>query len=247
MFSAILCTLPLLCGGTEDEIGGSYLYRCRPCAGPSSPCACETYRPQPGDLVFLDTPSHFWDLMDWLAGTTAPDHLGIVVALPDGRPAVLEAGPDAVPRVFLLDAVGRFQAYDGLIWIRRLRCPLTAEQSEALTAFAVRQEGKRYSVLRFARQITPFRVRGPVRTKALGRTHMDRRRWICCDLTITAGTAAGLFDSRHMPANSIYARDILDDAKFNLSDLYEPAARWLPSPPTVPFDTTKLRRRGYIK
>src|SRR5262249_56526119 len=104
----------------------------------------------------LDHPNRFWDLMDWIAGTVPPDHMGMVVAMPDGRAAILEAGADCVPKVFLIDAVSRLQGYDGLIWIRRLRCPLTPEQSAALTDFALRQEGKRYALFRFARQIPPF-------------------------------------------------------------------------------------------
>lgn len=221
MSTALLCCLPLLCAGVSEECCSSYLLRCD-----ASTPQCVPYVPQAGDLVFFDKPSRVWDLMDFIAGTEAPDHLGIVVAMPDGSPRILEAGPDASRHVYLLDAFPRLQGFKGTIFVRRLRCPLTPEQSCALTDFALRQEGKRYALLRLARQITPLRTRGPLRTQLFGRTIIDRRRWICSDLAITAGTVAGLFDPKVMPASSIYARDVLDDNTFNLSCLYEPAARW---------------------
>jgi hypothetical protein len=114
--------------------------------------------------------------------------------------------------------------------VRRLRCPLTEEQSCALTNFAIQQEGKRYAVLRLVRQITPFRTRGPVRTKLFATTIMDRRRWICSDVIIAAGTLVGLFDRHAMPASAIYAWDVMHDHTYDLSCLYEPVARWSPCP-----------------
>jgi hypothetical protein len=229
MFSAILWSLSLL-GGVGLETPGSYLHRCtidehgRPVLG------SEPYVPQPGDLIFYDCETRFWDIIDYIAGTAPPDHVGIVVARPDGRTAVLEAGPDCHLHVFLLDPITRFQAFHGTIYVRRLRCPLSAEQSAALTAFALAQKGKRYALFRFARQITPFKARGPVRFALFAKTYLNRKRWFCSELVIAAGTAAGLFDPNVLKANAVYPYDILYDGRYDLSCLYEEAARWVCAP-----------------
>jgi hypothetical protein len=222
---ALLCCLSLLCAGTGEDDCPSYLIRC-----PADTSHCQRYVPQAGDLVFFDKPSRLWDLLDWFAGTKPPDHLAMVVAMPDGSTRLFEAGPDADFYVFLSDIHTRISGYKGRVYVRRLRCPLSPEQSCALTDFAVSQEGKRYSLLRLARQITPLRTRGPVRTKLFAATIIDRRRWICSDMIIAAGTVAGLFDARVMPASAVYARDIINDQVYDLSCLYEPVARWSPCP-----------------
>jgi hypothetical protein len=231
MFSAILWSLPLLCGVVEAS---SYLIRAA--SGPHGERVIfsEPYVPKPGDLVFYDCEQLQWDIIDFLSGTGPPDHMGIVVARPDGNLAVLEAGPDKVLRVFLLDIPTRFEGHHGGIYVRRLRCPLTPEQSAALTDFALAQEGKRYALFRFLRQITPFKARGPIRSSLFGMTKLNREHWFCSELVVAAGTVAGLFNPNVMNANNIYPYDILDDTRYDLSDLYEEAAVWSRTPSTAP-------------
>ena len=222
---AFLCCLPLLCAGVGEDGRPSYLIR-----GDCGVAHCEPYLPQAGDLVFFDRPSRIWDLMDWIAGTQPPDHMGIVVVKPDGSPALFEAGPDATHHVFIMDAIPRLHAFKGPIYVRRLRCPLSSEQSCAADRVRPPPGRETHSILRLARQITPLRTRGPVRTKLFAATITDRRRWICSEIVIAAGTVIGLFDPKVMPGSAIYGRDVLDDRTYDLSCLYEPYGRWSPCP-----------------
>jgi hypothetical protein len=161
---------------------------------------------------------------DQIAGTGPPLHMGIVVKLPGNRWSVLEAGPDDGIWVELRDLVPRLHQFTserhGTITIRRARQPLSYERSAALTVFAQRQAGKRYAVAWLLLQGTPFRVRGPLEP-FLARTRLDPPSWICSEISIAAGTVAGLFDPKVVPSNVAYPRDLVDNHRYNLS------ASWL--------------------
>jgi hypothetical protein len=194
----------------------------------------EAYTPREGDMVFFDDHSTMWKVLYKMAGTDMPDHTGIVVTLPDGRPALLEAGPDdgrlAGPYIRLVEATARISTYPGTLWVRRLKTPLTKEQSARLTEFALAQEGKRYAVCRLLLQGTPFRCRGPVRDKLFGGTDLNRCSYLCAELVVAAGTSIGLFDPKIHHANSIYPHDIFDDKTYDLSKTWYPAGLWSPTP-----------------
>src|SRR5262249_26294465 len=71
----------------------SYLYQPAFCIDYELRQPAEAYLPQPGD-IFLATGREYWAKVGhWLARTGAPQHSGIVVAWPDGRLLLLEAGP----------------------------------------------------------------------------------------------------------------------------------------------------------
>lgn len=214
------------------DSSGSFLYSQAP-----SPDGCvrlhaETYVPQAGDLVFFDDHKLLWRFLDALAFSGPPDHNGIVVRMPDGSHAILESAPDGDPYVELQDVVPRLRCYKGTVWVRRLKCPLSAEQSARLTCFAFAQLGKRYARVRLALQITPFRARGPLRHHVLGHTFMNRHRWYCSEIVVAAGTAAGLFDPQRVPANITYPRDLFDNRFHDLSCVWHDARMWRSCPPT---------------
>jgi hypothetical protein len=188
------------------------------------------YAPREGDLVFYDDRNPAWMALFAYAGTGPPLHMGMVVKKTDGKFAILEAGPDDSVWVKLLDLDKRlpqFQAdFKGTITIRRCKKELTAEQSKALTKFALAQEGKRYAVGRLLLQGTSFRSRGPVRELVLGKTYLDRDSWICSELSVAAGTAVKLFDPKVVHANVAYPRDLVDNVRFDLSATWHDAAVW---------------------
>jgi hypothetical protein len=205
--------------------------------------AIEPYCPHEGDIVLFDDHNKFWFYMYKLVGSGMPDHSGIVVNLPDGRPAILESGPDDGKliglRVGLLDPVPRLEEfllqYHGTIYVRRLKAPLSQEQSNRLTDFALAQDGKRYALGRLLLQATPCRCRSGLRAKYFASTYMDRSGWLCSELVVAAGTAAGLFDPRIHHANRIYPLDMFDDKTYDLSGTWFPPAVWSPTPDAWEF------------
>jgi hypothetical protein len=192
------------------------------------------YLPREGDLVFYDDHNRAWTALFAFAGTGPPLHMGIVVRKPGGALAVLEAGPDDTLRVELLDVgprLRRFHSdYSGTVTVRRCRRALSPAQSAALTKFALAQKGKRYAALRLLLQGTALRARGPLEP-LLGKTDCDRSAWICSELAVAAGTVAGLFDPKVVRANATYPRDLVDNRRFALGDVWDDPARWRPTAP----------------
>jgi hypothetical protein len=182
------------------------------------------YHPQPGDLVFFDEHSLIWRVLYAVAGSQPPDHCGVMVARPDGRMALLEAGPFPNRWVRLEEVPHRLQSFRGSIWVRRLKRALSQEQSTRLTEFAVGQEGKRYAVWRMTLQATPFQTRRLL--KPFAQTFLNRRRWLCSELVAAAGTILGLIDPTVLRANAVYPRDIVDDLRYDLGQCWHEAALW---------------------
>lgn len=198
----------------------------------------EPYVPQPGDLVLFDDHSWHWFLLYHLVGSAPPTHSAIVVRLPTGRLALLESGPDdgklLGPYVALLDLESRLGTFRGTLHLRRLRQPLDPGRCARLTDFAISQVGKRYATGRLLLQGTPFRCRNPLTRRLFGRTDLDRASYLCSELVVAAGTAAGLFDPKRCPANAMYPLDMVRDTTFDLSGTWHKAAVWSAGTMTSP-------------
>jgi hypothetical protein len=199
---------------------------------PSSAAAeAVPYVPREGDLIFFDDHGLVWTALFSLAGSGPPLHMGIVVKKSDGTPAILEAGPDDSVWVQLQSAGPRLRQfhkdYKGTVTVRRCKKTLTAKQSAALTKFAEAQNGKRYAVGQLLLQGTPFRVRGPLEP-LLGKTDLNCDAWICSQLAVAAGTAAGLFNPKVVRANVVYPRDLVDNETYDLRATWHDAAEWQP-------------------
>jgi hypothetical protein len=69
------------------------------------------------------------------------------------------------------------------------------EQSAQLTDWAMAVCDKRVGVARFPMQLTPFRLRGPVRTEFVGKPRGIRSTYFCSELVVEACVAAGLLDA----------------------------------------------------
>jgi hypothetical protein len=246
---AILLTAACLTTGTHKVVPGTnvsatcpgqqvgYLY-------PGTACNCALrsavvpYVPREGDLVFFDDRKSFWDFLYWIGGTAAPFHAGIVVKRPDGHLAVLEAGPDDTLHVFLLDVHDRLNGFlkdfpTGNLQIRQCKENLTPEQSRGLTDFAARNEGKPYAWLRLLMQGTFIRKRGSWREE-YATTYLDRKRWLCCEIVVSAAHLVGLIDGRVVKAETTYPLDIVDDHMYDLSPNYTAPSYWVPSPCSTP-------------
>lgn len=229
---AILASLAAVQSVRADEVG--FLKSERKNAQGDAEQEVRAYEPREGDLVFYDDRDVVWSALFAYAGTGSPLHMGIVVRKPDGKLAVLEAGPDDTVWVKLLDIDKRLPQFQedfkkGMIRIRRCKKALGEEESKALTKFAAAQDGKRYAVGRLVLQATPFRERGMKDEVAKGKTILDRDSWICSELAVAAGTVAKLFDPEVVHSTVAYPRDLVDNARYDLSGNFHDAAVWRPT------------------
>ncbi|HKB02369.1 MAG TPA: hypothetical protein VKD90_09120 [Gemmataceae bacterium] len=198
----------------------------------------EPYLPQAADLVFFVSDTLLWPALYALAFTGEPYHIGTVVQMPDGSFAVLEAGPPEVAQTVQLSPLPqRLEEYSGRIFIRRRAAALTPEQSEALTGFAGRQEGKPYAFVRFLLQGTPVRSRGPLRTEYLGKSRGEPSTYFCSELAMEALVAAGLVDAGIARPRATNMQDMFYDQSENLYidrtlrlyPCWTPPQQWVPA------------------
>jgi len=195
------------------------------------------YVPQPGDVMLATDRNLFWKITHDMAFAFEPHNSALVVARRDGSLATFEAGPNDTLRINLLPMLPHLKEYadKGPVWIRKHKAPLTAEQSACLTDFAERQNGKRFALGRLGVQLTPFRDRGPLRTRFLGGPHGERNSYYCSELVLEALVAAGLVDARTTRPSASYPHDLFFDRSFNpyinrhrpLECDWDPPARWL--------------------
>jgi hypothetical protein len=244
MLGSLLCPLLLtsvLVGeGNPAALADSYLCQPSYCLDRELRGPLRPYVPQPGDIMLATDHSRFWAIAHNLALTGHPHHSGIVFALPDGQLGVLESGPHDTLHVELLRLLPNLREYEeeGPVWIRQRAVPLTQDQSARLTAFALSASGKRFAVLRIVAQITPFRTRGPLRTRFVGWPHGDRCKYFCSEVVLEACVAAGLLAPETTRPSATFPRELFFDRSanpfldknFKLAPCWEPPARWLSSP-----------------
>jgi hypothetical protein len=210
----------------------------------TAPVPAAPYQPQPGD-IFLATDQALWARVGhWLAGGAGVHHSGIVFQRSDGRMALIEAGPFNSLRVEIMDPVEHMREHvcaGDKVWVRRRCMPLTPEQSQRLTAFLERQDGKPFAAARMLAQVTPFRVRGPVRTCFLGGPHGDRSHYFCSELVVESCVAAGLMDPATARPGATYPRDLFFGRSINWyldrhldMEQWDPPARWCEHGLTAP-------------
>jgi hypothetical protein len=240
VFGWLACSAGLFLAGPNSNPGGYLQISFEGPAG-SAVTRFVPYYPCEGDIVLFDDHNPVWHFLYRMVGSDMPDHSGMVVKLPDRTLALLESGPDdfklAGPYVRLLEALPRLHCYEGTLYIRRLKRPLSQSQSLALTHFAMEQEGKRYAIGRLLLQATPCRCRSGWRAKYFARTYTDRCSWLCSELVVAAGTVAGLFDPTVHQANRMYPLDMKEDKNFDLRAIWDPARVWTPEPgpPATPL------------
>ena len=210
-----------------DPEPASYLFRMKAGADKQVHWDREAYTPREGDILFFDDHNTFMTRVYKLVGTDSPRHAAIVYRKSDGSLASLEAGANWALKVEAVDVDKRLHGYDGTILVRRLKKPLGAEQLKKLTEFCTAQEGKSYAVGRIALQATPFRPRGFL-NPVLGKTTLDRDRWICSELVAAAMTAAEVVNAKEVHANALFPRDLCYDDTIDLTPHYELPALWYP-------------------
>lgn len=197
-----------------------------------------SYVPEAGDIIFYTTDGDlFWDIGYKCAFAGHPYHCGVVVRMPDGTFASLESGPDDSDSVEVMSLVEKLKfhhCHRGRVWVRKRKCPLTEEQSCKLTEFAIQERGKRYALWRMLAQVTPLRLRGPVKTKFTAHTLGPHSSYMCAECIIEALIYGGVLDAEVHRPRATYPMDIFFDRSpnrylnqnVNLSGSWEPPARW---------------------
>ena len=187
------------------------------------------YYPQAGDIFLYDDLVPWHHLLFKLAGTGPPTHAAMAIEQPDHKVALLElTGPTFIKaKVVIMDVFPRLKSYEGNVMVRRLRQPLTQEQSAELTNFALAQEGKNIAFKRGLLQGTPFRARSGLRRQLFARTYFDRKSWFCSEMVVAAACAGHFLDPHVYHANAMYPRDLAFDETYNLSGLYHKPLPWV--------------------
>jgi hypothetical protein len=221
------------------------------------------YVPQPGDLVLATDERIVARVAHLVVHSGAPHHSGIVFALPDGRPALLEGGPDNSWYLRVLDLTHQLEFYasNKRVWVRPRCVSLTPEQSDRLTAFALAAADRQFAEARMVLQGNPItRAKGTVRTRFVGRpvaADFDpaspeagmRKQYYCSELVTEACVAAGLLPPDTTRPMSMYPRELFFGSSripyiqhhLDMS-AWLPPSRWSASPGTEP----QLRPRPFI-
>jgi hypothetical protein len=215
----------------------SYLYEPSYCLDDLVRGNARAYVPQPGDVMLATDKNRFWKVTHDLAFAFEPHNSAIIVRRRDGSLGILEAGPNDTIWIGISPLLPHLKEYadKGPVWIRKRKCPMTAEQDACLTEWAERQCGKRFALGRLALQLTPFRDRGPFRTEFLGKPHGDRNSYFCSELVLESCVYAGLIDRETARPSASYPHDLFFDHSHNryinqhlpLVHDWEPPARWL--------------------
>ncbi len=232
-----------LCAGGHDEFGvlpPSYLCEPAYCIEKALHGPAVAYVPQPGDVLLATDDNWFWALTHNLAFAFEPHNSAVIVQRCDGSLGVLEAGPNDTTHVRILPLLPHLKEYadKGPVYIRKRKTPLTPDQCAALTAFAERQNGKMFALVRLAGQLTPLRSRGPLRTYVMGKSHGDRCGYYCAELVCESLIAAGALDPETTRPCATYPHDLFFDQSYNayishhlpLVNDWCPPARWLDHP-----------------
>lgn len=227
----VLLLAVTLAEGQSARLGGPILpigYLVEPSPHSQATPRAAPYQPRAGDIILYDDFNRFYKIVFPLAGTSAPSHVAIVIERPNGTPALLElTGPRMMTaKVCVIDIEPRISKYPGDVMIRRLRHPLTADQSHELTRFAETESGKSFALGRIILQATPFCPRTGLRKELFGKTHSSRNRWFCSELVVAACASARVLDGKRCYANATYPRDLAYDETFDLSGLYHPPIIW---------------------
>jgi hypothetical protein len=217
------CPAEPACAGTLWDRHGDW------CPGLGQP-----YHPREGDIVFFSSVSCVHAVTFTAARTGHPYHVGIIVRDSCGRLCLFEAGAYRWDvRLFPVEA--RLHDYQSKrpyrrLWVRRIKEPLTPDQSRCLTAFAEAQEGKPFAgCFRLAMLALPCRPLRP--------TEPDQPRWFCAELVSECLRWCGLCPACGMAPEKTTPRDLFTD-RHDISCGWIPPETWSPDadpPPPGPL------------
>lgn len=207
---------------TGPDAPGGYLYDPAFSVDYELRSPARAYVPQPGDIYLATEDWFIARFGHFLVHSGAPHHSGIVFQMPDGRLALLEAGPDNTLYMRILDLIPQISHYSDTkrVWIRQRAVPLTPEQNRRLTAFALAAADRHFAAVRMVKENSQLlHAKGPIRTPLFGRpraAHFNpdcpepsmRKKYFCSELVTEACVAAGLMDPNTSRPTSMYPREL---------------------------------------
>lgn len=204
------------------------------------------YCPKPGDILLLSDPDTLFNVLYVIAKSGKPGHCAIVVTMPDGRLGMLETGFSFTPWARLTPLDYAINLYAGNIWVRPREVPLTPEEDQRLTDFAVQANGLPYNKKRFANQLTLFRSRNPIVTRFAGKPIGAGQSYTCVQIVMEALVYTGLIDAITARPAATYAQDLFYDRSRNpYIDRHPPIAGrgWGPPQLWTPIPGSTLKGR----
>jgi hypothetical protein len=219
-----------LAGTPGPECVGGLQIACASARGKNL-AVVEPYCPQEGDLVFFWSGCWLKRVAYRLFFVGPPSHVGIVVLRPDGRLALLESNCDIFAHLWgvsLTEIHPRLSGYAGPVWVRRLRCPLTPEQSCRLTQFALAQQAKPFALTHLLLPPLALPCNGPILARLqLFPACIDRKRWFCSSLVAASAVAIGFLDPYVVRPGFTDPRDLFVDRLLDLSPHWEKPISWV--------------------
>lgn len=214
-------------------------YLCRSTVKGDSSCqgGLEPYCPQEGDLFFGWGLNPIGRIVFLSSRAGPPSHVGVVMRQPDGSLGAFESTlrEHGKPSgVHIRPIWQRLHSYYGVIWIRRLKQPLTPEQSCALTTFALSQEGKPFAFLRSAVVPQLFNpLHGLTADSPAKPAFKNRQNWFCSELAISCYIKVGLINPHAVNPAAVLPKNLFNDQLLDLGSLWEPPVRliWKLTPP----------------
>lgn len=177
-----------------------------------------TFVPQEGDLIFFTKDTKIYTILYPLVRSFHPFHSGIVVRRITGDLAVLEDGGEGHRTATLQPVITRmyneFEHGKARVWVRKLKTPVTREQSRALTAFAEGQFGREFSsTFTLVKLAVPFRP--------LPRSTPDQKTWFCSEIVAQAMVSGGLFPANRVRPQAVTPYELMRDRKgVDLSEVW---------------------------
>lgn len=224
VLSAVLAGTPV-----RDHVGSLQYDGCDADGGKIA--VLESYCPQEGDLIFFWSGGWIKKIAYRLFFVGPPSHVGIVVLGPDGRPVLLEATIDIFTHhsgVLLSEIHPRLSCYPGPIWVRRLRCPLTPEQSCRLTQFALQQQGKPFALGHLLLPPLALPCNGPILARlGIWTACVNRKRWFCSGLVTASLVVTGMLDEHVVRPLFTDPRDLFVDRLIDLSPQWHKPVSWV--------------------
>lgn len=181
------------------------------------------YVPQPGDIILFshrNPLAHVIYTMGLCGGGFT--HAAMIVNDADGK-AVMYESPLFHPAV-MVDFEDRLRKYTGKIYVRRRLYPLTDEQNDRLTTFAVSQNGKPYDTLGLLLPpiLPPTRFRWE---RGMTQKDLEKTHWMCTSLVVGGCVAAGIMNPSVARPEGVCASDLYLDTDLDLSRGWERAIR----------------------